>query len=328
MTTAAALEQVTSETAIPSGPVSRRPASRAHTGILVTVALTVAAALAWHQHIPDWYGIGSGIDSVLPWLGVAVPILALVAIAARCRVGLAAAMIPALTWVGMFSPDLVRQAPGGPHDLRVASLNVGVDNPDPVRAVAAVAATGADVVVLEELSPRNAAAGRRTLDRDYPYHVVAGTVGLWSRLPLSQTAPTDIGIGWTRALRTTVTTAHGGVTVYAAHLASARPAATAERDHTLQTLAATVAADPSNRLVVAGDLNTAATDRRLDAFAGLRDTQTQAGHGFGFTWPSAFPLTRPDHILQRGMTTRQSWVVAAPGSDHRVVVADIDTIAS
>jgi vancomycin resistance protein VanJ len=101
-----------------------------------------------------------------------------------------------------------------------------------------------------------------------------------------------------------------------------------ERDHTLRTLAATVAAVSADRMIVAGDLNTATTDRTLAAFAGMRDTQTDAGRGFGFTWPSAFPLTRPDHILQRGMTTRRSWVVVAPGSDHRAIVTDLDTTGS
>jgi vancomycin resistance protein VanJ len=55
------------------------------------------------------------------------------------------------------------------------------------------------------------------------------------------------------------------------------------------------------------------------------DTQQQAGAGFGFTWPARLPVLRPDHILHRGLTSRHSSVVVAPGSDHRAVVADLDT---
>jgi hypothetical protein len=66
-------------------------------------------------------------------------------------------------------------------------------------------------------------------------------------------------------------------------------------------------------------------DREFAALAPLEDTQQEAGAGFGFTWPSALPVVRPDHILDRGLTTRRSWVVRAPGSDHRAVVADFAT---
>jgi vancomycin resistance protein VanJ len=135
----------------------------------------------------------------------------------------------------------------------------------------------------------------------------------------------DIGIGWTRALRATVPTPGGPVRIYAAHLASARPAATEERDETITALAGAVTGDDSPRVLVAGDLNTATTDRQFDAFATLRDTQREAGAGFGFTWPAELPVLRPDHILQRGMSTQRSWVLRAPGSDHRAVLAELDT---
>jgi hypothetical protein len=97
------------------------------------------------------------------------------------------------------------------------------------------------------------------------------------------------------------------------------------RDRTITALAAALAADPTPRLLLAGDLNTTTTDRRFAAFAPLHDTQQEAGAGFGFTWPASLPVLRPDHVLQRGMTTRRLWVTSAPGSDHRAVLADLDT---
>jgi vancomycin resistance protein VanJ len=100
---------------------------------------------------------------------------------------------------------------------------------------------------------------------------------------------------------------------------------TAGRNRTLAALAGVVHADPAPRLLLAGDLNTATTDRQFTVLAPLTDTQQQAGAGFGFTWPARLPLVRPDHLLQRGLTTRHAWVVTAPGSDHRAVLADLDS---
>ncbi|WP_212997176.1 endonuclease/exonuclease/phosphatase family protein [Winogradskya consettensis] len=207
----------------------------------------------------------------------------------------------------------------------MATLNLGAGNVEPEETLLAVTATDPDVLVLQELTGVNQLAATKALKHAWPHYTVSGTVGVWSKVPLSDAAPVDIGIGWTRALRVTVPTADGPVRIYAAHLASARPAATSARDRTLSALAKVVAADDSPRLLLAGDLNTTTTDREFRELAPLKDTQEEAGSGFGFTWPSRIPLIRPDHILQRGMATERSWVVRAPGSDHRAALAELDT---
>jgi vancomycin resistance protein VanJ len=85
-----------------------------------------------------------------------------------------------------------------------------------------------------------------------------------------------------------------------------------------------VRADASRQIVVIGDLNTASSDRVLSPLTNLlHDTQSSAGRGPGFTWPSAFPLTRPDHILFRGLTATQSTVVETSGTDHRAITAGL-----
>jgi vancomycin resistance protein VanJ len=99
-------------------------------------------------------------------------------------------------------------------------------------------------------------------------------------------------------------------------------------DHTghtgLQALGQALAADPSKRVVLLGDLNGSTDDR---AFAGLtaqlRSAQDVAGDGFGFTWPASFPVVRIDQILVRGVQPDSSWVRTANGSDHRPVEASI-----
>ena len=85
-----------------------------------------------------------------------------------------------------------------------------------------------------------------------------------------------------------------------------------------------IAKDSSRRLLLLGDLNTATTDRRRQGLVPpLTDAQQAAGEGFGFTWPSKFPITRPDHILYRGLDATTAGVEKAPGSDHRAAVAEL-----
>nr|WP_225980571.1 endonuclease/exonuclease/phosphatase family protein [Micromonospora sp. B006] len=110
--------------------------------------------------------------------------------------------------------------------------------------------------------------------------------------------------------------------MYVVHLGSARAGHTATRDQTVAALADAVRADPAERLVVLGDLNTATTDRVFDPLTRLlRDAQAEAGQGFGFTWPAELPVTRPDHVLYRGLTPTTAGVLRTPDSDHRAVTA-------
>ena len=85
-----------------------------------------------------------------------------------------------------------------------------------------MAASGADVVALEELTATAVPAYEKALAATYKYHAVQGTVGLWSKYPLTGTKPVDIKLGWTRAMRATVTAPDGQVAVYVAHLPSVR----------------------------------------------------------------------------------------------------------
>ncbi|MFB9430849.1 endonuclease/exonuclease/phosphatase family protein [Streptoalloteichus tenebrarius] len=287
--------------------------------LIAVAAVALALVLAGHRLVPDVAGVGTVLDSGLPWLGALVPVLALVALVGRARRSLLALTAPALVWVLMFGSAFAPGgAPPGPADLTVVTQNLYARNPDPGRTLAELAATGADLVAVQEMANRSAA---EVLDEAYPHHVVVGTVGLWSRHPIRDHAPLDLGLGWPRALRARVATPRGEVVVLVAHLGSARPGATADRDRSLAHLTEAVARE-DQRVLVLGDLNTASTDRRMaDLTDTLRDAQREAGVGLGFTWPATFPVTRPDHVLFRGLTAVDAAVVRTSGSDHRAATA-------
>lgn len=287
------------------------------------VAIVTALVTVGHRLVPDIRGIGSLVDSAAPWLGLAVPVLALGALLARSKLAAVAVVLALLAWLVAFGSAWLPSG-GGTPDLRVANQNMDAENTNPAATIRGVAATRADVIGLEEVTAPSASVIATTLRNAYPYHGQESTVQLWSRYPINDFSGVDLGLSWTRALRAEIATPKGAVTVYVVHLASARAGRTATRDSTMDALVDRIRTDSSPRIVMLGDLNTASTDRILAPLGHLlRDTQAAAGRGLGFTWPSSFPLVRPDHIMTKGMTATQSSVVDTSGSDHRAITAGL-----
>ncbi|MER5198697.1 endonuclease/exonuclease/phosphatase family protein [Streptomyces sp. NPDC002755] len=298
-----------------------------------------------HGEITDGGGLGSLVETFLPWFGLFVPVLLAGALWRRSATAVVALLLPVVAWLSLFGGLLVdKSRPGG--DLTVVSHNVNAENPDPAGTARDLTASGADLLALEEMAPQATAAYEKVLATAYPYHTVQGTVGLWSKLPLSDSRPVDVLRGNAgpladtrraedlpvdppRALRTTVATDQGPLAVYVAHLGSVRLMPrngfwTDSRDVGATALAKAVAAERNERVVVLGDMNGTTDDRAFDGLTSqLRSAQEAAGDGFGFSWPASFPMARIDQILVRGVEPRSSWVLPDTGSDHLPVAAAI-----
>ncbi|MDX6346283.1 MAG: vancomycin resistance protein VanJ [Streptomyces sp.] len=319
------------------GPWKRGP-------VLAALALFLGLLMLLHAKIPNRIGgLGSLVESFLPWFGLFIPVLLAGALWRRSASAVVALLLPVTVWLNLFG-GLLSDKSHPASDLTVASHNVGADNPDPASTARDLAASGADVLALEELTEQARGTYEKGLAKAYPYHTVQGTVGLWSKLPLSNTQPVDIKqdvgpLGDTkpaevkmadnRALRTTVATDHGPLAVYVAHLGSVRvnPRAgywTDSRDRNAQALGKALAAERNERVVLLGDLNGTMDDRALAGITSqLSSVQDTVGDGFGFSWPTSFPLARIDQILVRGVEPKSSWLLPATGSDHLPVAAGI-----
>lgn len=325
--------------------VAARPGPWKRGRVLVALGLLVGLVMLLHANIPNRIGnLGSLVETFLPWFGLLLPALLAGALWRRSASGVAAVLVPVVVWLHLFGGVLGDKSGSG-GDLTVASHNVRADNPDPFGTARALAASGADVLALEELTRQAQGTYKKELAKAYPYQAVLGTVGLWSRLPLSDvrpvdiqtdygplaaTKPADVKASYARALRATVTTDHGPLAVYVAHLGSARvnPRAgfwTVHRDRNAQALGKAIAAEHEKRVVLLGDLNGTMDDRAFaDLTSQMRSTQETAGGGFGFTWPAKFPVARIDQILVKGVEPVNSWTLPATGSDHLPVAATID----
>ncbi|WP_328876730.1 endonuclease/exonuclease/phosphatase family protein [Streptomyces sp. NBC_00287] len=312
--------------------------------VLAALALLLGLLMLLHAHIPNGNGgLGSLVETSLPWFGVFIPVLLAGALWRRSASAVVALLLPVVAWVSLFGGLLGDKSHAG-SDLTLVSHNVGADNSDPVGTARDLTASGADLLALVELTPQARGTYEKALAEAYPHHTVQGTVGLWSRLPLSDirpvdiqqdvgrlgdTKPADVKMTYNRALRTTVASDQGPLAVYVAHLGSVRlmPRTgfwTDSRDRNAQALAEAVAAERNERVVLLGDLNGTMDDRALDGITSqLRSVQEEAGDGFGFSWPASFPVARIDQILVRGVEPRSSWVLPATGSDHLPVAAGI-----
>ncbi|WP_371784597.1 endonuclease/exonuclease/phosphatase family protein [Streptosporangium subroseum] len=305
-------------------------------GLTATAGVLIALVMVGHRLLPNWRGVGNTLDSGLPWLGLVVPAMLLVALVRRSWLALAGAMVPAVMWAVMFGPAFVR-APGiagiVPRDLRVVHQNVSYSNRDLATTAKALRATDADILVAVEVPDdpvlRNGTVDPvfgREISPGYPYQFPDNPgVAVWSRYPFDD-RPRQVP-GVPRSRQAVIRTPQGPVSFYAVHLASFRPGepfVIANRNAEVEALARAIQADPSPRIIVAGDLNTATTDREMRRLTALLSpVSEEAGTGLQFTWPAKLPAVRLDHVLTRGFIALDSRVLPMTGSDHRAVLTDL-----
>ncbi|MFE0178652.1 endonuclease/exonuclease/phosphatase family protein [Streptomyces sp. NPDC059002] len=293
-------------------------------------AILLALVMLFHAQIPNNIGnLGSLTETFLPWLGVFVPVLIVIGLVRKSATALIAVLLPAVIWVNQFG-GLITDKSGTGGDLTVATHNVNAENTDPTGTAQDVAASGADVIALEELTADAVPTYEKALAGTYKYHSVKGTVGLWSKYPLTDTKPVDIKLGWVRALRATVNTPKGEVAVYVAHLPSVRVKLDAgftanQRDDSADALGEAIADEKLGKVILLGDLNGTMNDRALNAVtAQMRSTQGAAGNGFGFSWPASFPMARIDQIMVKGVEPVSSWTLPETNSDHLPIAARVE----
>ncbi|OKI18596.1 endonuclease [Streptomyces sp. CB03911] len=296
-------------------------------------AVLLTFLLLGHRWLPNRAGhLGSLVETFLPWLGTAVPVLLLRALAGRSPRAMLPVLVPAMVWTTMFGgmPAGAGPGPATAGDLKVLQHNVSDENRDPAGTARALARAGPDLIALEELTAAALPAYQEAFAQRFPHRAVFGTVGLWSRYPLTGAGPVDIrpsGLAdadWQRALRATVHAPDGEIAVYVAHLPSirfgVRGLSADRRDDSARRLGSRLDGEPLRRVVLLGDLNSTLDDRGLRP---VTSRLTAARAGFGFTWPAARPLARIDQVLCRGLRPLSTTVLPATGSDHLPVIAHL-----
>lgn len=274
------------------------------------VVLLVATVCTW---IPG--PIGTAGAAALPWLGVPLAAIVLLALVIARRV-LLVLLVPVLVWVLAMAPALPGPGAPGTPSLVVMSQNVRAQSGGAAASAQELADSGADVIALVELDGASLAAAGDALAAAYPHSYAVGTVAVWSRFPLAHGEPLSLGLPWNRALRVSVQAPDADVEVYVVHAASVRPGHQDGRDRMLADLARTVSDDPSSSLVVVGDFNASSTDPSLAPLRSELDWARPTDGSLGFTWPASLPLTRIDQVFTRGVTVQSATTERAGNSDH------------
>ncbi|MFI2777992.1 endonuclease/exonuclease/phosphatase family protein [Streptomyces sp. ALB3] len=295
------------------------------------VCLLVAVLLVRPGLVPNTPGrAGSLLETFLPWLGLAVPVLLVTALLRRSLLVAAGLLLPVAAWCLAHAGTVSAFGQEADGTVTVVQHNVSDVNPDPAATARALAGTGAGLIALEELTAPALPAFEGVLAADYPHHATRGTVGLWSKYPLTgirlvDIRPEGVGEGWDRGLRATARTPWGEVAVYVAHLPSVRigPATgltSGRRDESAALLGEALAAEPLDRVVLLGDLNGTLDDRGLEPVSSL---MSRPGPGFAFSWPARFPVARIDQVLTRSATVTRVRALPATGSDHLPLEASV-----
>ncbi len=295
------------------------------------------------------------VNSFAVYLFLPLPLILLLAILVHRRetwigLGLASALFAYLFGV-LFLPKIPR-ASASDSTLTVMTYNMLGFNARPEAVVAALRASAADVVTLQELNPLAAEAIQRDLAREYPYQILdpqLGVTGLGiiSRYPLQSSDERLPGETWVGTPQI-ATMDFAGTAVMLLHF---HPTPTnlgprdqmnwsvRERERQARLIADFVAAH-SAPLIAPVDFN--ANDQSV-AYAivtsVLVDSWREAGWGLGHTFPGADSpgssrprlagvpvpmwLTRIDYIFHsRHWQATSAWLGPWDGvSDHRPVVA-------
>lgn len=307
-----------------------RPGCWTRGRVIAVLALVTALLLAFPAAVPNRPGhLGSLLEAFLPWLGLAVVPLLACALSRRSATALLSLLLPCTAWAYAFGGLFLAAPEPGSRDLVVVQHNVSDVNTDPAGTARTLAGAEPDLIALEELVPAALPAYEKALAPDFRFHEVRGTVGIWSKHPLSGTRAVDIkpeaiAEGWSRGLRTVVHTPHGEVAAYVAHLPSVRVGASgfasAWRDESAHLLGRAVAAETVAKVIVLGDLNSTVDDRGLSP---LTSQLNASRRGFAFSFPASFPLARIDQILARSATVGRVHTLPATGSDHLPITARV-----
>lgn len=283
------------------------------------------------------------------WLVPAVPLLVLSVAGRRWRSAtalVAPALVAATTWGPLLSPVRV----SGEPDLRVATYNAthgaGVDG-----VLALVQEAAPDVLLLQELTPRQAGAVERRLAGVYPYRS-SGPLdpqqrdgdAVLSRYPVTAVEPvTGLPDGARPADLVRLDVQGWATSVVSVHLASPcllcdgdgdglNPAGSTSRSAVVRVAEArryaALAAQQQaagDLVVVAGDINSAELNQPLRVLTstGLVDVHAEVGHRPQLTRGPGPGLARVDVVLVAGFTPLRTWEGRRASSTHSPVLADL-----
>lgn len=243
---------------------------------------------------------------------------------------------------GWFVADIMLQSRAievaGPAEshFRLIQFNINRHNRQIESLAATLKASGADIIVLQELTPEANQLLEVALRQSYPYRLLqplphAFGMGLFSRWPLEALQRwSPVGIDAASFRVQMVVPGMGQLTLAAIHPYPPMNGAMAhQRNDEIMQAASWLAGQAGPRILI-GDMNLTPYSvwfRKLMASSGLKPVRSLIPFAHA-TWPDSYlllPLKIPiDHILISDDLAFTRWQAGfGHGSDHAMVVSDI-----
>lgn len=314
------------------------------------ITRAIGDLIAWFAFLVAATGLAARYSPVINHAVLVVAALSPYLIVAGASVATALALLNHRWWavvasiallvaaISLQAPRFIDSGRGDGHDVSIrvmtANLLMGEADPD---AIASLAKSSADLLIVEELTTGCAAALQQRLNSDFSYQAVDAAdygrgVGIWSRHPLTgahRIPGYELGVV---SANVRVPGATSDAVVLATHLVGPWPQPIDDWRKEIAAFPSTLRrmadAAGDGAVIVAGDFN-ATTDmqpfrRLLDH--GYRDAAAQSGAGLIRTFPSNSsvpPLIGIDHILLRNSSASDVHTVPIPGTDHLGVAATV-----
>jgi endonuclease/exonuclease/phosphatase family metal-dependent hydrolase len=303
----------------------------------VVAALLVAVAVMrlWRS---DSVPVLIGVQGLAGWALLPAYPLAVIALARRRRaLGGVASVLGVMQLVlvlGAVGWNGSRPLPAGDTPVRVVSANLYLANPHIQQLGDDLAAEGADVVVVQEVTDSVLSdLSRSALWTQYPYRATAPEnlfqgAATFSVFPITHSETIDVA--GRAMLLTDLQTPAGPLRVVNVHVEAPLSVSAAHRwTDQFAELDQVVRESPSP-IVLAGDFNATLDQAPLESLASgdVRDAFRVAGSGLGTTWPRwdapVPPLMRLDHVLvSSGIDVASVADRTSVGSDHRRIVVEL-----
>jgi endonuclease/exonuclease/phosphatase (EEP) superfamily protein YafD len=306
--------------------------------VLIVATVLLYALVLLRLSRPEGQVVLVCATAVAGWCTLAAAPLAVVAALLHQPVLAAALGGPAVVQLSLLVRVISRRRrrtePAAARTLRLVTANVLIDNPAMEVLAADLAALGADVCCLQEVTHEHLIAIKAAglLDA-YPHAVLDPRPGyhgsaILSRIPITDGGQIEVAGG--PMTRADLLLPDGLVRVVNVHTeAPVNQRKLAWWRRQLRELGA-MTAPPGAGLVLAGDFNATADHRSMAALlhGTLRSAFDEAGSGLGATWPRwrrPMPaLLRLDHVLVSGdLAVVSARVQDSTGSDHRRLVVDL-----
>jgi vancomycin resistance protein VanJ len=313
-------------------------------------ALVVASWVVAHELVGDEFWLLALVNALAVYLFAPLPMAVLLAMLARRRIAWISIAVVTLLFAGLFHGEItppvptVRAGDNAPS-LTVMTYNVLYGVRDAAPVVSSITKADPDVIAFQELDYIRARALEHLIGKQYPHRtpivrdVCFTTVAVWSRYPILSIEDVDPDV-ICRVKSVVIDFAGQPVRVVNVH---GWPYMGADRGtieqgfrwrHEQLDLVLDMVGEQSEPLILLGDLNSAPMSELYQTVtARYADAFTEAGWGFGHTWPAEsgdwhhipYPnrFVRIDYVFHSSQwRAEDAWVAEWDGaSDHHAVVA-------